>query len=461
MNPIKIVLQIIHCLSLHFINWNTLVKHIVLILNFTCFFAGSTWSQEILTTFSGQKIMVHNEGNWYYDSLYILKHEDTKNQYFQSLMDFNDEQKSYINSILSKAEIKEVNFAIRANQLDINISKVEKEYYWAKKSNKKDISKLLKKDIDKNKKSLRDLLQYYKYASENLKVIYSMPQYSYVEKTEYILQLSQVYDVKIPDSLFFIDESSLVQIQNDSLMVLDKWQNDTIFTERMDMDSTLMYDDNFGSEGDSVHLLGEINNKSTETYGVGNSNHLVLDEQNEFDWLLKNMEDPLKTVYSRPKCKLQQNSKNKKTRFAATYPEFLCGHVPPMAKNYFKDSNLLEVESVIVQNDNKKYLQLIITIMNRDAGKNYGFITKNALIKFVGINGKHLNLLIDRSASTSIEAETGKIVYKVQKELLKGEIWFLKNIPLDTLGIMWTSGFEMYHVYNVDVIMNQLYCIEN
>ena len=47
-------------------------------------------------------------------------------------------------------------------------------------------------------------------------------------------------------------------------------------------------------------------------------------------------------------------------------------------------------------------------------------------------------------------------VYGINNENVK----MLSKFPIDKVGIMWTSGFETYDIYNVDLIMNHLSCLK-
>ncbi|MBK8053036.1 MAG: hypothetical protein IPK35_07155 [Saprospiraceae bacterium] len=52
------------------------------------------------------------------------------------------------------------------------------------------------------------------------------------------------------------------------------------------------------------------------------------------------------------------------------------------------------------------------------------------------------------------------MIYKIDFLLKDSDVKALSEVPVDTIGIMWTSGFESYVIYNIDVIMKQLSCIK-
>ena len=76
------------------------------------------------------------------------------------------------------------------------------------------------------------------------------------------------------------------------------------------------------------------------------------------------------------------------------------------------------------------------------------------------ISGKKIDIYSLETSYGEIENYTGHVVYKTDFLLKDGDIKSLADIPLDTIGLMWTSGFETYIIYNIDVIMKQLSCLK-
>jgi len=141
--------------------------------------------------------------------------------------------------------------------------------------------------------------------------------------------------------------------------------------------------------------------------------------------------------------------------------DFLFGYSHPKLKSHFKDRDFLECDAKMVELNKKKYIWLYITISSKDAMKNYGYIANNSPLKFELLNGEILYAASAQNAMGKLEPYTGNTKYEVILPLDKSKYKLLSKSEIDRIGIMWTSGYEQYEVYNVDVIMKQIDCLEN
>ena len=76
------------------------------------------------------------------------------------------------------------------------------------------------------------------------------------------------------------------------------------------------------------------------------------------------------------------------------------------------------------------------------------------MINGVRVYGRNIN-----NDKGRIESYTGHTLYKGVYELSKDDVNDLKKSFLDHVGIIWSSGYEEYAVYNVDFLQNQLECL--
>ncbi len=121
---------------------------------------------------------------------------------------------------------------------------------------------------------------------------------------------------------------------------------------------------------------------------------------------------------------------------------------PERLKNYYKDNYLLEVFPKLI---NKNYLELKFVFHSKDVAKSYGTINKGAMLKIDFIHGQSIVLKSSKSIEPSLEEYTGNTVYNaIYRIRTKDEYKKLKNTSLDNIGVMWTSGFELYPVYDID-----------
>ncbi|MBK8518565.1 MAG: hypothetical protein IPL55_20465 [Saprospiraceae bacterium] len=159
-------------------------------------------------------------------------------------------------------------------------------------------------------------------------------------------------------------------------------------------------------------------------------------------------------------CHVKNNNVISGIKTIEMVPQPLFKYTPVKLKNYFKEKELI-VASVSILSENKsKKLRISLKLISKDASKNYGYIPIDGLLRILFISGKKIDLYGLRNARGETELYTGNIVYTADYSLSDDDANALSDIPLDNIGMMWSSGFETYTIYNVDVIMNQLSCLK-
>jgi len=160
-------------------------------------------------------------------------------------------------------------------------------------------------------------------------------------------------------------------------------------------------------------------------------------------------------------CNLMKDEMIGKNRLIQTEPELLFEYTPEKLKTYFKTNNLIKTNASIRREGKNFFLHLHISIMSKDAAKNYGFITESSILKIFLINGRTISTKSSVKSSSRIENYTGNTLYDVHYDLSKDDVDHLMKFPLDYIGIMWSSGFEKYDIYQVDVLMHQIHCLKS
>ncbi|MEZ4909365.1 MAG: hypothetical protein R2774_00725 [Saprospiraceae bacterium] len=151
------------------------------------------------------------------------------------------------------------------------------------------------------------------------------------------------------------------------------------------------------------------------------------------------------------------NGKNKE--YVAELSDWF-SFTPEKLKNYFKDKSLLEAEASFRKVDGKLFLDLELLVASKDASKNYGYVLQGAIFNIKFINDKSITLYAQRSDEPVVESYTGSVRYKVLFPVSKDESKILASVPIDYVGLMWSSGFEKYIIYNVDLAIQQLHCLD-
>ena len=161
-------------------------------------------------------------------------------------------------------------------------------------------------------------------------------------------------------------------------------------------------------------------------------------------------------------CAVQSESYDPITKMNSSVLEkdFLFNYTPDNLKNYFKAKDYLICRAGVSRVGKSTRLNLELVFSSKDAARSYGFVPDESLVSIQMVTGKLLRLKTKGESRSSIEQYTGNILYKLEIELDKDAQDALERIPLDKIGVMWSSGFERYEVFEVDFFMKQLKCIK-
>jgi hypothetical protein len=161
-------------------------------------------------------------------------------------------------------------------------------------------------------------------------------------------------------------------------------------------------------------------------------------------------------------CAVQSESYDPITKMKSSVLEkdFLFNYTPDNLKNYFKTKDYLICRAGVSKTGKSTRLNLEMVFSSKDAARSYGFVPDESLVTIQMVTGKLLRLKTKGESRSSIEQYTGNILYKLEIALDKDALDALERIPLDKIGVMWSSGFERYEVFEVDFFMKQLKCIK-
>lgn len=169
---------------------------------------------------------------------------------------------------------------------------------------------------------------------------------------------------------------------------------------------------------------------------------------------------PEKQIITTGNCRIFKEESDSITNISNDY-ETVFLFTPQRLKVHLKEENLIECHAQISQTGKDIFLNFRIVMKTKDAAKSYGHIQEGGILRLEFINGLRLNLKASQTVFGSIEEYSGKIVYETKCKLDKEMVKQLQNLPLDYLGIMWSSGFEKYEIFEVDVLMRQLVCLKS
>lgn len=141
-------------------------------------------------------------------------------------------------------------------------------------------------------------------------------------------------------------------------------------------------------------------------------------------------------------------------------PQYLFGYTSDKLKHFLKEDNFLKCSAYLTLLDDKYYLNLDLDLATKDASRNYGFIDKGDMIKLTFINGDNFVANSIYRAEGKLEPYSGHTKYEAVYQLQDIEMELIEDLELDKIAIIWSSGFEEYPVYEIDVLQRQLECIK-
>ena len=141
-------------------------------------------------------------------------------------------------------------------------------------------------------------------------------------------------------------------------------------------------------------------------------------------------------------------------------PQHLFGHTSEKLKHVLKKKNFLNCNAYLTLLDGDYYLNLDLELATKDASKSYGYIDKNDLVKLTFINGENFIANSIYKAEGKLEQYSGHTKYEAVYRLQDINMELIKDLELDKLAIIWSSGYEEYPVYEIDLLQRQLECIK-
>jgi hypothetical protein len=365
------------------------------------FFVTIALSQRRITTLSGQKIILLQNGKWIrdentHDTLSLTGISEPKNI---SALSAADKENEGIKILLETAKLKEIENVVLLDDLDKEVAIKEVMLSQARQMNDKLKEATIKSESAEFKSRLKTAEKIYKSTAELIYSAQNLKHLNGEQKRKKMTELGLALNV---DTAPYISEISLPETQSLPLIKADKNKPD------------------------------EIENKPKTIRKLKVDN-----------------------------CNIIRNEQINKQHIVETKPEFLFSFTPDKLKNYFKEKDLLNADVSVIKIGKDKFLRLTIKLYSKDAAKNYGIIHLGSLIKIFFISGKSISLTSASESDGSLENYTGKVIYNVDYLITGDDTDMIYDVPVDKIGIMWSSGFEMYDVYNVDVLMRLNKCLKS
>lgn len=160
------------------------------------------------------------------------------------------------------------------------------------------------------------------------------------------------------------------------------------------------------------------------------------------------------------KCLIVKDETNDKQRYLESAETLFFTFTPANIKTYFKDKDLITATVFFTRMGKNLFLNLKLRMISNDASKNYGFIPVESMLRIDFISGRNVILNAYEESYSIVEKYSGNVIYQVKYPVNGEEADLMQKVPVDALGIMWSSGFERYDIYEVDALINHLGCFK-
>lgn len=122
-----------------------------------------------------------------------------------------------------------------------------------------------------------------------------------------------------------------------------------------------------------------------------------------------------------------------------------------------KDFITCDITGTKVESSRYTYLNLNFTILSKDIQRSLGFLDKGTPIIFVLVNGTKVTLRTTKTDIGVVDIDKGTTTYRAQ--LVAESITDMTGSELDYVRVNWSSGYEDYEIFDVDILKNLFNCL--
>ena len=143
----------------------------------------------------------------------------------------------------------------------------------------------------------------------------------------------------------------------------------------------------------------------------------------------------------------------------ASMPLFVYTH--PQVRQYLDKTFLIEASAYINKVDKNLFLLIEYKINSSQAKANYGNLEKGSKIKVSLLGNDHIyleNIERDRGA---VRKKSNYTTYTGTYAITKESANALKKNSIDKITVLWAEGVEQYEIQNIDMVKNQLNCLND
>ena len=162
-----------------------------------------------------------------------------------------------------------------------------------------------------------------------------------------------------------------------------------------------------------------------------------------------------------PECAIAFEGKDEFTgkNKRETSPTRFFTHTDDLMRKALGDKDFItcDITGTKIESSRYTYLNLTFTILSKDIQRTLGFLDRGTPIIFVLVNGAKVTLRANKTDIGVVDIDKGTTIYKAQ--LTAESITDVTGSELDYVRVNWSSGYEDYEIFDVDVLKNLFNCL--
>ncbi len=138
-------------------------------------------------------------------------------------------------------------------------------------------------------------------------------------------------------------------------------------------------------------------------------------------------------------------------------------HTDEALKTYVKDKgrDYIVGEAYLSRFGGYNYLNIYFNIASDNTQRQFGLLEKGSSLNIKLLNGEKIRLLNNRTDGGNSDPKNGCTIYKGQYQIDPEDEKVLAKELIDTIVVVWTTGFDEYEITETDFLINQIRSLKN
>ena len=142
-------------------------------------------------------------------------------------------------------------------------------------------------------------------------------------------------------------------------------------------------------------------------------------------------------------------------------PDQLFSYTPEGLSSYLGEKGYIQCYASIMHIQGRFFLNLRIDIANLKAQQSYGYLAKKGQLILQLLNGDTYALINTTNSIGTVLPSDDLTRYEANYAIDPRVLNMLEKYGLDKIRIVWSTGYEDYEIYDVDVLLHQVNCISS